>query len=52
MKTKPIPETVKIEVNIKTGPVPPASRQAWKCFWRKGISECQRELQAESEAKK
>ncbi len=35
MKTKPIPETVKVEVNIKPGPVSPSQKQAWKRFWKK-----------------
>ena len=41
-----------VTVDIKAGRATPAQRQAWKCFWRKRISECQRELKAESEAKK
>ena len=46
---------VKVTVNIqpiKSAEVTPAQRQLVKNFWQRLIAECQRELQAESEAKK
>ena len=51
MRTKTEPQSV-ITVRIVPGKVMPAQSQAWLKFFSRLIAECQRELKAESEAKR
>ena len=39
---------VKVTLNLRLGPVSPAAREMARRFWRKLISECKCELQAEN----
>jgi hypothetical protein len=47
MKTKPVTEKVKIELNIKTGMASPAQKAAWTKFWRKLIADCNTQIKKE-----
>ena len=43
---------VRVHVDIQPGPAIPAQKAAWRKLFTRLVSECQRELKAESEAKK
>ena len=47
-----VKSTVKVKIDIRPGKGTDYQRKLWVHWWRKVITDCQREFKAESEAKR
>lgn len=52
MRTNPIAKSVKVTVDIQATQGTAYQRKLWIHWWQKVITDCQRDLKAESEARR